>query len=524
MNARSLTALWALAVVMAFASACSGGGGNSGPQPYTGTQSAPRQTTSVRISIPSATSTNSKLRRAKYVSTATNGATLTVYPVGSPSSATTVAIDLSSNSTACTTNNDGSRSCSVSVSALVGSDDFVFNAYDQAPVSGTIPANAHLLSTSGPIAFTVGLSSTTPTLSLVLNGVVSSLSISPSSLVIPLVGTSVFSISVDALDANGAFIVGPGSYVDANGNAVTISLSTSGDSNNELTLSTNSATAPGATVTATYSGGGVAETPTITASATGFTSVTLSAQITSTANTIAVATATPTPMPSSATATPTPTPTPTISVVPVHDATKFNHASIASGDTIWFTSVVTASGVSSSGATVNMTNGSITFTSNGTSYTVTVPTFTLIFSTTETDSTVSYSSVTNSWTETVPSTFTGSALLVAVSFPVTSALASAINPVTWTASFTTSQPSGLSLQWAWRAGVYPTFNTDYTQLDVKPVDASTILYANSDKPGTPESYKTNVVKGGTGNGGSDYTGDSGQSPTVTVTPTYVAPL
>ena len=418
---RSLVALGSAALLIVGAAACSGGGGSGSP--FSGhpgsntsggngsTSSGSQQTTAVRISIPSASSTNSKLRRAKYVSSSTNGGTLTVYSaLATPPPSPSVVIDLSSKSTACTTNSDGSRSCTISVSAPVGQDNFVFNAYDQAPVNGSIPATAKLLSTS-TVAYNVALGASAPVLSLTLNGVAATLAIAPSPLAIPLTGTSTFAITVDALDADGNYIVGPGGYVDANGNPVTINLIKSGDTSNEFALSATSVTTPGTTITATYNGGGSSENITITASANGFTDVSLTAQIMNTQTVALANVASPTPSPTptatppqaatatptatstasataSATATPAPTATPTAAPTVVANlGWYFNHTKIASGNTLWFTSFITPSGVStSSPVVVNMTNATIQFASGGTSYRVYVPNFTLTFNPAATDS------------------------------------------------------------------------------------------------------------------------------------------
>jgi hypothetical protein len=65
----------------------------------------------------------------------------------------------------------------------------------------------------------------------------------------------------------------------------------------------------------------------------------------------------------------------------------------------------------------------------------------------------------------------------------------------------------VSVSWQWAAANYPAFNADPTLLGVKPVDDNKASqYKNSDHAGTPENYKQFVVGGGTGGGGSNYTG------------------
>ena len=69
---------------------------------------------------------------------------------------------------------------------------------------------------------------------------------------------------------------------------------------------------------------------------------------------------------------------------------------------------------------------------------------------------------------------------------------------------------GVSVNWQWAAAVYPMahFSANDGALGVKSVDDNKLdpLYQNSDHAGTPENFKTFVVAGGTGGGGSNYTG------------------
>jgi N-acetylneuraminic acid mutarotase len=117
---------------------------------------------------------------------------------------------------------------------------------------------------------------------------------------------------------------------------------------------------------------------------------------------------------------------------------------------------------------------------------------------------------------TLPPQWSGNALLSAVELPLTSSVAGGVNPVTWTASFQ-SDASGLSVNWAWSAAVYTTFATSYGTLGVKPVDDTHVSqYQNSDHAGTPENFKSKVVGGARGGGGSNYTGSL--SGTLSVTP------
>ena len=59
---------------------------------------------------------------------------------------------------------------------------------------------------------------------------------------------------------------------------------------------------------------------------------------------------------------------------------NFNGTAIAQGDYIWFTGVLNVKGLGSTPATVFVSHASITFTANGTTYTVNVPSSAIKFS------------------------------------------------------------------------------------------------------------------------------------------------
>src|SRR5262249_36123028 len=94
-----------------------------------------------------------------------------------------------------------------------------------------------------------------------------------------------------------------------------------------------------------------------------------------------------------------------------------------------------------------------------------------------------------------------------------------IHTVTWSGNVAARSSTSLGMQWQWGAAVYTTFSTDFNALGIKPVDVSTAQYPNSDHAGTPENFKSYVIGGATGGGGSNYTG--GLSGTVSVTPSLI---
>lgn len=159
--------------------------------------------------------------------------------------------------------------CTIAVQLLSGSYTGTISAYDQAPVGGSIPGSANLLSTAKNVPFTI-VPYVVNGVSFTLDGVVASLTVSglPSATIGTAFG-SPQSFSVTAKDADGDTIVG------AYENAVTLSTS---DSTNAA-ISTSGSDSPPAgellsssdAATLTYNGASIASA-TIGASAVGATS------------------------------------------------------------------------------------------------------------------------------------------------------------------------------------------------------------------------------------------------------------
>ena len=196
---------------------------------------------------------------------------------------------------------------------------------------------------------------------------------------------------------------------------------------------------------------------------------------------------------------------------------NFNGTAIPAGDTLWFNSVMKVSGLGSSPVTIHVTNQVIAFSASGTNYTLNVPDSNITFSPANTTGTTSFDAGQNAWVSNLPSTFSGNAFLGGFGFHLSSALPGGINPVTWSGNFSTDT-AGIKLNWQWSTAVYTHFSPDNNALNVKPLDSnSATAYKNSDHAGTPEAFKSFVVGGARGGGGSNWTGS--YSATATVIPT-----
>jgi len=186
---------------------------------------------------------------------------------------------------------------------------------------------------------------------------------------------------------------------------------------------------------------------------------------------------------------------------------------IASGNYIWFDAVANnVQGLPSSGAQVKLylSNSSISFTANGSSYKITVPNSVVTFNSAAqtTGAKTSYDLVNSRWSTVVAKTaLTGNTFVSGVAFQVPANFPTGIQNVTWSASYSTDTP-GITLQWQWGAAVYSSFSTTYAttsvsnMLGVNPEDG----VVGSDPAGTPENYKPSVIFGATGGGGTNYAG------------------
>jgi outer membrane protein assembly factor BamB len=254
----------AFSLCLAGLALCSCSGGSSGGGALTpGTVSKPSITAPAAISllIPAASpGSSARGRRRLYVSPYTNGVAVWAYAVGSPqpSTPTTVA-NVSSGSSICTTNSDGSRTCTIPINLTPGNYEITLSAYDAVPSNGEPQGN--LLSTGTDNAVQIVVD-TTNTIPLTLEGVPAKLALGPQLNAVATGQSQQLTLYVNALDADGNVIISPGSF-----NAP-INL-TVNDTGNTVTLGTTQITAPSTTSLAvTYTG--QADTyATIAASATG---------------------------------------------------------------------------------------------------------------------------------------------------------------------------------------------------------------------------------------------------------------
>ncbi len=216
----------------------------------------------IRIRVPAP---HRAMRRALYrrlsESSATQGIETLVYAAGGGGlPLQTSAADIAPGSPNCVAAGSG-RSCTFEIAAPPGRNEiFVFQTYNERPVSGAIPSSAKQIG-AGVATQTVVEGSTTPTIAVTLGGVVATVALQVTPATLHTLIQSTATLQVFAYDADGNAIVG--SYVDPDGNAISLSLS---DSNvpccisvdlNPTSLSSPSATGVQVSLTGTftYAGG-----------------------------------------------------------------------------------------------------------------------------------------------------------------------------------------------------------------------------------------------------------------------------
>src|SRR6476660_6753705 len=181
---------------------------------------------------------------------------------------------------------------------------------------------------------------------------------------------------------------------------------------------------------------------------------------------------------------------------------NFNGTPIQAGNTIWFSSHMKVNGLGATPVTLSITQSVITFNSNGQVFHLTTPNANVTFDPHATASITTFDALTNTWNTTLPSSQAGSdPFMTGLAFMVPNGgLPGGINPVSWTATFSSSDPN-ISGSWQWGAAVYTDFNSDYNALGILAVDGG-------GQSGTPINYERFVTGGARGGGGSNFTGSN----------------
>ena len=192
----------------------------------------------------------------------------------------------------------------------------------------------------------------------------------------------------------------------------------------------------------------------------------------------------------------------------------FNSTEVPAGSFIWFNSSFDPGslGTGTSTVTMSFTNTVITFTANSQQYILNVPEARVRFDDLALSASTQF--VNGIWETVVPRSFTDYVFMTGLSYQVPINFPGSISDVRWTTNVSIDR-TNTSIEWRWSAAVYTTFAA-HPGIAVKPVNGSTLNpYPNSDKAGTPENFKTSLVDGARGDGGTNYTGSYVNSGDIT---------
>jgi hypothetical protein len=223
---------------------------------------------------------------------------------------------------------------------------------------------------------------------------------------------------------------------------------------------------------------------------------------------------------------PGPTPPPPCTATATNSS-NFNGTLVPAGSYLWFNANFTAHNVPSNGVTIDFTNGNISFTAGGTSYSIPVPNAKITFSSSATCTSTTFDSGTNTWMTTVPISGDDEIFLTGVAWPVPSGgLPGGANPVNFSGTYSSeSNAPGLSIQMKWSAAAYSSFTTDYNALQIKAGHQTACGQSNGDHAGTPEGvdntntpWKKFLIGGPRGGGGSNFTGSWSGTLSINICP------
>jgi len=265
------SAMGALALVVVIAAGCAGGSGISSPAkapapaPSTsgsaGTSSNATGKATLTIRIPVKPAASAAKRNPKYVSPSTNSIAFSVGGL------TPIVVPLTLGSSSCPLAS-GYYTCTAQAYLPAGTNETL----EVATYASTDGSGTPLAMNTIPETITAGA---TNNVNVTLNGVVSTLALNYSGTAFAIGTPSSVTATLVAKDASGNTIVGPGSLIDANGNAVAPAL-TNSDTSTHTTVTTNGAGTTAISYTIAYDGTQIAS-PTISVSIPS-TSFTLPAQ------------------------------------------------------------------------------------------------------------------------------------------------------------------------------------------------------------------------------------------------------
>ena len=196
---------------------------------------------------------------------------------------------------------------------------------------------------------------------------------------------------------------------------------------------------------------------------------------------------------------------------------SFTNTAIPAGRYIWFNSVLdrgSFTGITGN-VTFYITNSKISFTANNQQYVLNVPDAEVSYETLVLSASTNF--VNNAWNTIAPRGYTSFVFATGLAYQVPVNFPGGISNIQWTANIGVNK-TGVAISWKWAAAVYTSF-ASHAGLNIKPIGG--LLqnpYLNTDKAGAPENFKSFLVSGGKGNGGTNYTGNYSSTQNISCVP------
>jgi hypothetical protein len=186
------------------------------------------------------------------------------------------------------------------------------------------------------------------------------------------------------------------------------------------------------------------------------------------------------------------------------NAVRFHHTPIVAGSYLWFSSVFDFCDTPSAPSRAwhfRMTDSKITFRYRKVRYEIPVPDAEVTIDPAAVTATTLFG-VDGRWHTVVPAGFSGNVFLTGVPYQAPVDFDGGFVRVSWSGTVTSDVP-GASIGWRWGAAVYDTLGSPEQELSVNPVDGDT-------PAGTPQSFLSHLIAGGTSTCPPQLTGELGR--------------
>lgn len=184
---------------------------------------------------------------------------------------------------------------------------------------------------------------------------------------------------------------------------------------------------------------------------------------------------------------------------------NFTNDKIRRGDWLWFTSAFAVK--RQVPVEFEMKRGRITFDYGNRKFSLRVPDTRVILGGSKTRLDLDYNYKHNAFVMNAPLHTKHRDFMSGVPYRVKFPIPAGVTGATWSAQFFGTKTE--KIKWSWGVAVYKRFSEVESKVHIKPLGDDRFSPKNTDPPGSPEAFKKWLIAGGTGNGGSQFTGGKG---------------